>query len=110
MSRMRSKHEYIKSIMLVNSSIVNEIKSIIAGAKERIIRAVDHGRVLTDWHIGKVIFEEELQVKKRADHGTYLIKYLSEQLQLKFEYRFSIRQLELCWQLYRTFPIAQSVS
>jgi hypothetical protein len=47
--------------MLVNASIVNEIKDIIAGAKERTIRAVDHERVLMYWHIGKVIFEEEQQ-------------------------------------------------
>jgi len=32
--------------MLVNASIVNEIKSIIAGAKERAIRAVDHERFI----------------------------------------------------------------
>jgi hypothetical protein len=32
--------------ILVNASIVHEIKNIIAGAKERAIHAVDHERVL----------------------------------------------------------------
>jgi predicted nuclease of restriction endonuclease-like (RecB) superfamily len=95
--------------MLVNAAIVNEIKNIIAGAKERAIRAVDHERVLMYWHIGKVIFEEEQQGKDRADYGTYLIKYLSEQLQPEFGSSFSIRQLELFRQLYRTFPIANAL-
>jgi len=36
------------------------------------------------WHIGKRIFEEEQKGKERADYGTYLVKYLSEQLQPEF--------------------------
>jgi hypothetical protein len=42
---MRSKQEYIKIAMLVNASIVNEIKSIISGAKERAIYEVEHERI-----------------------------------------------------------------
>ena len=70
--------------MLVNSSILNEVKNIIAAAKEKAIRAIDNERVLMYWHIGKAIFEEEQQGKDRADYGSYLIRYLSEQLQPKF--------------------------
>jgi len=95
--------------MLVNILIVNEIKNIIAGAKERAIRAVDHERVLMYWHIGKIIFEEEQQGKDRADYGTYLIKYLSEQLQPEFGSSFSFRNLNLFRQFYRAFPIVNAV-
>ncbi len=95
--------------MLVNASIVNEIKSIIAGAREKAIRAVDHGRVLMYWHIGKVIFEEEQAGKERAGYGTYLIKYLSERLQPEFGSGFSRRQLEMFRQFYRMFPIAHAL-
>ena len=96
--------------MLVNASIVHEIKNIIAGAKERAIRAVDHERVLMYWHIGKVIFEEEQQGKYRADYGTYLIRYLSEQLQPEFGSGFSYRNLNLFRQFHRVFPIVQTLS
>jgi len=95
--------------MLVNAAIVHEIKSIIAGAKERAIRAVDHERVLMYWHIGKTIFEEEQQGKDRADYGTYLIKYLSEQLQPEFGSGFSYRNLNVFRQFYRTFPIVHAL-
>src|SRR5881397_36009 len=95
--------------MLVNAAIVNEIKDIIAGAKERAIRAVDQERVLMYWHIGKVIFEEEQQGKDRADYGTYLIKYLSEQLQPEFGSSFSFRNLNLFRQFYRVFPIVNAL-
>ena len=62
--------------MLVNQSIITDIKAIIAQSKDKAIRAVDHQRTLMYWHIGKRIFEEEQQGKDRADYGTFLIKYL----------------------------------
>ncbi len=95
--------------MLINASILTEIKNIIAGAKEKAIRAVDNERVLMYWQIGKVILEEEQQGKERADYGSYLIKYLSEQLQPEFGSGFSGRQLELFRQFYRIFPIANAL-
>lgn len=55
------------------------------------------------WHIGKRIFEEEQEGKERADYGTFLIKYLSEQLQPEFGSGFSTRQINLYRQFYRTF-------
>lgn len=96
--------------MLIHTSLLNEVKNIINHAKEKAIRAVDNERVLMYWHIGKVIFEEEQQGKDRADYGTYLIQYLSEQLQPEFGSGCSRRQLELIRQFYRVFPIAQTVS
>ena len=89
--------------MLVHPSIISDIKSIIAQSKERAIRAVDHQRTLMYWHIGKRIFEEEQEGKDRADYGKYLIKYLSEQLQLEFGSGFSVRQINLYRQFYRQF-------
>jgi predicted nuclease of restriction endonuclease-like (RecB) superfamily len=61
------------------------------------------------WHIGKRIFEEEQQGKDRADYGNYLIKFLSEQLQPEFGSGFSIRQINLYRQFYRTFPIVHTL-
>ena len=65
--------------MLINQSIITDIKTIIAQSKDKAIRAVDHQRTLMYWHIGKLILEEEQQGKDRANYGTFLIKYLSEQ-------------------------------
>lgn len=89
--------------MIVNQSIITDIKSIIAQSKENAIRAVDYQRTLMYWHIGKRIFEEEQEGKERADYGTFLIKYLSEQLQPEFGSGFSTRQINLYRQFYRTF-------
>ena len=95
--------------MLINQSIISEIKSIITDAKDTAIRAVDNQRTVMYWHIGKRIFEEEQQGKDRADYGNYLIKYLSEQLQPEFGSGFSIRQINLYRKFYRTFPIVHTL-
>lgn len=95
--------------MSLSQTLIHEIKSLIAKAKEGAIRSVDHHRTVMYWHIGERIFNEEQQGKDRADYGNYLIKYLSEQLQPEFGSGFSYRQLELMRQFYRTFPIANSL-
>ena len=61
------------------------------------------------WHMGKRIFEEEQQGKDRADYGSYLIKNLAKQLQPEYGSGFSVRQLEMCRQFYRLYPIANTL-
>ncbi|WP_257656688.1 PDDEXK nuclease domain-containing protein [Parapedobacter lycopersici] len=95
--------------MTRNQSIIADIKAIIAQSRHNAIRAVDHQRTLMYWHIGKRIFEEEQEGKDRADYGTFLIKYLSEQLQPEFGSGFSVRQINLYRQFYRTFPIVHAL-
>lgn len=95
--------------MLINQSIIPDIKAIIATAKDKAIRAVDTERTLMYWHIGKRIFEEEQQGKDRAEYGTYLIKFLSEELQPEYGSGFSVRQIQWYRQFYRTFPIVSAL-
>jgi predicted nuclease of restriction endonuclease-like (RecB) superfamily len=95
--------------MFQSKTIIPDIKAIIANAKDKAIRAVDNERTLMYWHIGQRIFEEEQQGKDRADYGTYLIKYLSNQLLPEYGSGFSVRQLERYRQFYRTFPIASAL-
>jgi len=90
--------------MELSKNIISQIHAIITNAQQRAIRSVDVERVLMYWQIGKVIFEEEQQGKDRAEYGEYLIKSISEQFQPQFGTGFTIRQLEMNRQFYRTFP------
>ena len=90
--------------MEIKKDIIIQIQSIISNAQSKAIRAVDIERVLMYWQIGKIIFEEEQEGKGRADYGKYLIKTISETFQPQFGSGFSIRQLEMNRQFYRTFP------
>jgi predicted nuclease of restriction endonuclease-like (RecB) superfamily len=95
--------------MELRKDLIFQIKSIIANAQDRAIRSVDFERVLMYWQIGKVIFEEEQSGKERAAYGTFLIKSLSAELQPMFGSGFSIRQLEMCRQFFRIFPITNAL-
>lgn len=88
--------------------LIDEIKAIIAAAKEKAVRSVDNERVLMYWHIGRKIFEEEQEGKERAGYGEFLIKSISEKLQPQFGSGFSIRQLEMSRQFYRCASPFQS--
>jgi predicted nuclease of restriction endonuclease-like (RecB) superfamily len=61
------------------------------------------------WQIGKIIFEEEQEGKDRAEYGQYLIKTISETFQPQFGSGFSVRQLEMNRQFFRTFPNANAL-
>ena len=95
--------------MLQNQSVIPDIKAIIAASKGKAIRAVDNERTLMYWYIGQRIFVEEQDGKERADYGTYLIKFLAEQLQPEYGSGFSYRQLNWYRQFYRTFPIVSAL-
>lgn len=93
----------------IRSSFLNQIRTIIAKAQQKAVRAVDYQRVLMYWSIGKTILEEEQQGQERAEYGAYLIKHLSKELEPEYGTSFSVRQLELSRQFYRTFPIANAL-
>ena len=95
--------------MIINQSIIPDIKLIIANAKDKAIRAIDNERTIMYWNIGKRIFEEEQQGKHRAEYGTYLLKYLSNELQPEYGSGFSSRQLNWYRQFYRAFPIVSTL-
>ncbi|QOW09698.1 DUF1016 domain-containing protein [Kaistella flava (ex Peng et al. 2021)] len=95
--------------MLTNASLISEIKNIISQSRDNAVRSVDYQRTLMYWHIGQRIFEEEQNGEERAEYGTYLIKYLSEQLQPEFGSGFSYRQLNWYRQFYKTFPIMSAL-
>ena len=94
----------------MNNTFINDIRAIINTARSNAVRSVDFQRVQMYWHLGKRIFEEEQQGKQRADYGTYLIKNLAKQLEPEYGSGFSVRQLEMCRQFYRIYPIANAVS
>lgn len=88
---------------------VGEIKQIIDSARANAVRSVDFCRVQMYWNIGKRIFEKEQQGKERADYGSYLIKNLSKCIAPYYGSGFSVRQLEMCRQFYRLYPIANTL-
>jgi predicted nuclease of restriction endonuclease-like (RecB) superfamily len=88
---------------------VADIRNIIETAKTNAIRSVDFERVLMYWRLGERIFVEEQGGKERADYGVYLIRNLATVIEPDYGSGFSRRQLELCRQFYRVYPIANAL-
>lgn len=95
--------------MTNTNHLVTDIKSIILTARANAVRSVDFNRVQMYWNIGRRIFEDEQEGKERADYGSYLIKKVAKQLEPEFGSGLSVRQLEMCRQFYRLYPIANTV-
>lgn len=91
------------------TTLTKDIKELINSSRSRAINAVDFERVHLYWNIGQRIFVEEQEGKQRADYGKELIKNLSKELEPTFGSGYSIRQLELMRQFYRTFPITNAL-
>ena len=98
----------MKEIQDINS-LYQEVREIIASARQNAVRSVDFCRVQMYWQIGRRILEEEQKGKERADYGSYLLKNIAKKLEPEYGSGFSVRQLEMCRQFYRIYPIANTV-
>lgn len=92
-----------------NTTLTQDIKNLISSSQETAIRTVDTQRVILYWNIGKRIVQELQDGKDRADYGKQIIKTLSTDLEPIYGSGYSVRQLELMRQFYRTFPNTNAV-
>jgi predicted nuclease of restriction endonuclease-like (RecB) superfamily len=88
--------------------IYGQIKEILTSAREKTYAAVNFAMVEAYWLIGKQIVEAQGD-NERAEYGTQLLKYLSEQLTHDFGKGFEERELRKIRQFYLTFPIRDAV-
>ena len=90
-------------------NLYNEVREIIASARQGAVRSVDFSRVQMYWNIGKRILETEQGGKDRAEYASYLLKNLAKRLEPEYGSGFSVRQLERSRQFYKMYPIANTV-
>ena len=90
-------------------NLYNEVREIIASARQNATRSVDFCRVQMYWNIGKRILETEQGGKERAEYGSYLLKNLAKRLEPEYGSGFSVRQLERSRQFYKMYPIATAL-
>lgn len=86
------------------STFVNDIKRIIEQGKRQAYQAVGTTMIETYWHIGKRIVDEEQHGQKRADYGSQLIDFLSNQLSKDYGDSYSPRYLRSFRKFYTVFP------
>lgn len=86
-----------------------EIYEVLSDAKRKAYSAVNFAMVQSYWQIGKLISDEELGGRQRADYGKYLMKELSARLTRDFGKGFDERELRRICQFYRCFPIRDAL-
>lgn len=60
------------------------------------------------WHIGQRIVEEEQNGQHRAEYGKYILKELSDALNIEFGKGFEERELRCMRQIYLTSDFSNS--
>jgi predicted nuclease of restriction endonuclease-like (RecB) superfamily len=90
-------------------TLLNDIRHIIAQARERAVRSVNHELTVAYWHIGQRLVEEEQQGKERAEYGKRLVEDLSAHLTAEFGSGFSSQNLWFMRQFYLAFPILSAL-
>lgn len=91
-------------------TLANEIKIIVAQARQHVKQAVNSAMVESYWQIGRLIVEHEQQGNARAEYGKAQLKQLSEQLNQEFGKGFDVTNLRNMRRFYSAFTIRETVS
>ncbi len=83
---------------------IQEIKQILAQARQKTYTAINAAMVEAYWKIGERIVLEEQNGKERAAYGKQIVRTLSAQLSAEFGRGFSERNIRNFRQFYLTFP------
>lgn len=90
-----------------SNNLIADLRTIIEQGRRQAYAAVNQVAVLTYWHIGQRIVEEEQHGEVRAQYGTRLIKSIAEQLSTEFGTNYSERRLRDYRQFYLNFSDLQ---
>jgi predicted nuclease of restriction endonuclease-like (RecB) superfamily len=83
---------------------IQEIKQILAQARQKTYQAINSAMVEAYWKIGEKIVLEEQNGKHRAQYGKQIVQTLSAELTNEFGKGFSERNIRKYRQFYITFP------
>lgn len=85
-------------------ALLTELRSLIAEARQRALRAVDLVQVRTCWEVGRHIVEFEQGGADRAKYGARLLSQLAERLTAEFGQGFDASNLRYMRLFYQAFP------
>lgn len=85
------------------------LRGLIAGARQKVLRAADTAQVQTYWQIGRHIVEFEQGGDARAGYGKGLLVALAESLTQEFGKGFDATNLRHMRAFYLSFPICDAL-
>jgi predicted nuclease of restriction endonuclease-like (RecB) superfamily len=103
------RHEPRDEFGAALTPLLGTLRTLIADARSRALRAVDVIQVQTCWQVGRHIVEFEQGGQARAAYGKRLLPLLAEQLSAEFGKGFDERNLRNMRAFFQTFPIWNAV-
>lgn len=85
-------------------AIITDIKDIISSGQKIAYNATNKAMILTYWHVGKRIVEQEQNGNERAQYGQALIDALADELTKEYGKSFSKINLQYFRKFYIAFP------
>ncbi|MDO5409378.1 MAG: PDDEXK nuclease domain-containing protein [Lachnospiraceae bacterium] len=92
------------------TSMIQEIKELLSGARQRVAVQVNTELLSTYWNVGRIIVEHEQNSHERAVYGKQTLKALSKELTKEFGKGFSVSNIQFMRRFYQTYQIQQTVS
>ena len=89
------------------NNFYNEVKEILAQARNRAFSAVNTAMVEAYWLVGKRIVEEEQKGEERAAYGEKILQVLSKELSAELGKGFSYSNLYNMRQFYLTYSVQE---
>ena len=65
---------------IIDNKIIEQIKSLLESARQKVAAEVNSTLIATYWQIGKIIVEDEQKHESRAEYGKQTLKMLSNVL------------------------------
>ena len=94
---------------IIHTSFYDDIRRIIAEARNQVYRYVGATLLYAYWEIGRRIVTEEQKGSTRAEYGVGVLKELSARLTAEFGQGFDERNLRYMRRFYQTFPIRNTL-
>ena len=89
--------------------LYSDIKKLIEQAKSFVVQNINTTLVFTNYHIGKMIVDDEQQGSERAKYAEKTLSNLSKKLTKEFGKGYTKRNLELMRRFYVMYPKAKSL-
>jgi len=109
---MAENREEVKEIPEESSvhSLYENIRQVLLKARKTVIRSVNAAMIGAYFEVGRLIVEEELHGRSRAEYGKQTLEQLSKRLQEEFGRGFSRPNLQNMKQFYLAFRNCQTLS
>ena len=97
------------ALTVPSDRLLQDLRTLIAGARDQVARTVNSTLVALYWHVGKRI-REDVHKEQRAEYGERIVSTLSAQLTAEYGRGFNRFNLSRMLKLAEFFPDQQIVA